>query len=168
MVTIDPPAGATDLSGVPITFAITSGTGSLSTTSTVTDINGQATTTLTLGLTPGTVTVLASVVNGPSATFTATINGSLVATTLTIFSGDGQTLATGHWPGLSAALGALIVAMFYALVGGRVFCSWVCPVNVVTDTASWLRRRLRIRLALDVERAVDRHRLRLPMRARGL
>ena len=96
VVTIDPPAGATDLSGVPITFAITSGTGSLSTTSTVTDINGQATTTLTLGLTPGTVTVLASVVNGPSATFTATINGSLVATTLTIFSGDGQTLATGQ------------------------------------------------------------------------
>lgn len=55
-----------------------------------------------------------------------------------------QTLATGHWPELSAALGALIVAMFYALVGGRVFCSWVCPVNAVTDSASWLRRRLKI------------------------
>lgn len=97
VVTIDPPAGATDLSGVPITFTITSTIGgSLSTTSTVTDINGQASTTLTLGLTPGTVSVLAQVVNGPSATFTATVNGSLVATALTIVSGDGQTLSTGQ------------------------------------------------------------------------
>jgi len=36
------------------------------------------------------------------------------------------------------------VCGFYVLVGGRVFCSWVCPVNVVTDTASWLRQRLGI------------------------
>lgn len=55
-----------------------------------------------------------------------------------------QSLATGHKPELSAALGAVIVAGFYALVGGRVFCSWACPVNAVTDSASWLRRRLKI------------------------
>ena len=30
----------------------------------------------------------------------------------------------------------------YWLVGGRVFCSWVCPVNLVTDAAAWLRGRL--------------------------
>ena len=30
----------------------------------------------------------------------------------------------------------------YWLVGGRVFCSWVCPVNLVTDAAAWLRARL--------------------------
>jgi hypothetical protein len=95
VVTIVPPAGVTDLSGVPVTFTITSGTGTLSTTSTVTDAAGQASTTLTLGLTPGTVTVVAQVQNGPSTTFTATISGSLVATTLTIVSGDGQTLSTG-------------------------------------------------------------------------
>ncbi|MFT3807597.1 autotransporter domain-containing protein [Arenimonas sp.] len=96
VVTIDPPAGATDLAGVEITFAVTSGTGTLSSTSEFTNASGQASTTLTLGLTPGTVTVLAQVVNGPSATFTATINGSLVATQLTIVSGDGQTLSTGQ------------------------------------------------------------------------
>ena len=45
---------------------------------------------------------------------------------------------------MSALIGAAIVIAFYALVGGRVFCSWVCPVNVVTDTAAWLRRRLKI------------------------
>lgn len=56
-----------------------------------------------------------------------------------------QTLAAGHWPYATAWTGALIVFVFYALVGGRVFCSWVCPVNLVTDTAAWLRRRLGIK-----------------------
>lgn len=55
-----------------------------------------------------------------------------------------QVLATRHWPELSALVGVGIAIAFYALVGGRVFCSWVCPVNVVTDAASWLRRKLRI------------------------
>ena len=35
-----------------------------------------------------------------------------------------------------------MVLAFYGLVGGRVFCSWVCPVNVVTDASAALRRRL--------------------------
>ena len=56
-----------------------------------------------------------------------------------------QSLLAGHIPGRSAAIGALIVAAFYALVGGRVYCSWVCPINVITDGASWLRQRLGIR-----------------------
>jgi len=53
-----------------------------------------------------------------------------------------QTLAARHWPEATALLGALVVLAFYGLVGGRVFCSWVCPVNVVTDAAATLRRRL--------------------------
>lgn len=55
-----------------------------------------------------------------------------------------QVLATRHWPEASALLGAGIVIAFYLLVGGRSFCSWVCPVNVATDSAAWLRRRLKI------------------------
>jgi len=55
-----------------------------------------------------------------------------------------QSLAARHAPEMAALTGVAIVIVFYALVGGRVFCSWVCPVNVVTDAASWLRRRLRI------------------------
>ena len=55
-----------------------------------------------------------------------------------------QVLATRHWPELSALLGAAIVVVFYAVMGGRVFCSWVCPINAVTDSSSWLRRRLKI------------------------
>lgn len=55
-----------------------------------------------------------------------------------------QVLATRHLPEISALIGAAIVIAFYALVGGRVFCAWVCPVNVVTDSAAWLRRRFNI------------------------
>lgn len=55
-----------------------------------------------------------------------------------------QVVATGHLPELSAWLGVLWVTVFYSLAGGRVFCSWVCPVNAVTDSASWLRRKFRI------------------------
>jgi ferredoxin-type protein NapH len=38
-------------------------------------------------------------------------------------------------------IGALIIAVLYAIVGGRVFCSWVCPINPITDLASYLRRK---------------------------
>jgi len=56
-----------------------------------------------------------------------------------------QSVAARHWPEATALLGAVIVLGFYLFVGGRVYCSWVCPVNVVTDAAAWLRRRLGIR-----------------------
>jgi ferredoxin-type protein NapH len=56
-----------------------------------------------------------------------------------------QTLLSGHMPELTALAGALIVLAFYLLVGGRVFCAWVCPVNMVTDAANWLRERLGIK-----------------------
>jgi ferredoxin-type protein NapH len=53
-----------------------------------------------------------------------------------------QSLAAGSLPYREALIGAGIVLAVYLLVGGRMFCSWVCPVNVVTDAAAWLRRRL--------------------------
>jgi ferredoxin-type protein NapH len=56
-----------------------------------------------------------------------------------------QMLAAGFVPAATALLGALIVAVFYLLVGGRVFCSWVCPVNMITDAAAWARRRCGIK-----------------------
>ncbi|MRR49556.1 MAG: 4Fe-4S binding protein, partial [Rhodocyclaceae bacterium] len=49
------------------------------------------------------------------------------------------------WPYSTALIGAAIVVAFYLLVGGRVFCAWVCPVNAVTDAAAWSRRRLGIK-----------------------
>jgi ferredoxin-type protein NapH len=56
-----------------------------------------------------------------------------------------QSSVTGHVPEAMAIWGALIIVAFYVLVGGRAYCAWVCPVNIVTDTAYWLRKRLRIR-----------------------
>lgn len=56
-----------------------------------------------------------------------------------------QTMLAGHWPYVTALTGAAIILVFYLLIGGRVFCSWVCPVNMVTDAAAWSRRRLGIK-----------------------
>ena len=53
-----------------------------------------------------------------------------------------QVVAARHVPELTALIGAAVVAAFYAVVGGRSFCAWVCPVNAVTDGAAGLRRRL--------------------------
>jgi ferredoxin-type protein NapH len=53
-----------------------------------------------------------------------------------------QSLLAGHAAELTAITGALIVAAFYLVVGGRAYCAWVCPVNMVTDAAHWLRERL--------------------------
>lgn len=53
-----------------------------------------------------------------------------------------QSLAARHWPELTAIIGGVIVLASYALIGGRVYCSWVCPINPVTDAANWLHRRL--------------------------
>ncbi|QOY54137.1 quinol dehydrogenase ferredoxin subunit NapH [Candidatus Sulfurimonas marisnigri] len=53
-----------------------------------------------------------------------------------------QMLAAGAVLSADLLLGAFIVTIFYLLIGGRVFCSWVCPVNIVTDAAALLRRKL--------------------------
>lgn len=53
-----------------------------------------------------------------------------------------QSIAAGHWPAATALLGGALVVGLYLLLGGRLFCSWVCPVNPLTDAAAWLRRRL--------------------------
>lgn len=63
-----------------------------------------------------------------------------------------QMLATGQVPYQTAWIGAAIVAGFYLLVGGRVFCAWVCPMNIVTDAAAWARSRLRIKGGVRIPR----------------
>lgn len=52
-----------------------------------------------------------------------------------------QTIATGFWPETTAILGGIIVAGFYAIAGPRMFCGWICPMNLVTDLAAWIRRK---------------------------
>lgn len=64
-----------------------------------------------------------------------------------------QTLAAGYLPEMTAIIGALIVLAFYMLIGGRAYCSWVCPINIVTDAAQWLRNKLNIKSELKLSRA---------------
>lgn len=56
-----------------------------------------------------------------------------------------QTIAAGHLPEFTAILGALIVVALYAVIAPRAFCAWVCPLNIVTDLAAWLRRKLNLK-----------------------
>ena len=53
-----------------------------------------------------------------------------------------QMFAAGAIITTNLVMGALIITIFYMLVGGRTFCSWVCPVNIITDAANYLRRKL--------------------------
>jgi len=56
-----------------------------------------------------------------------------------------QILATGQPLGNTVLLGAAVILLFYLVVGGRSYCAWVCPVNLVTDSAGWLRRRFELK-----------------------
>lgn len=55
-----------------------------------------------------------------------------------------QMLAAGALLATDLLLGAAVATLFYLLIGGRAFCSWVCPVNMITDAAAWLREKLEI------------------------
>jgi len=50
-----------------------------------------------------------------------------------------QSYAAGTAIAADALTGALIILVFYTLLGGRVFCGWVCPVNMVSDLANKIR-----------------------------
>ena len=62
-----------------------------------------------------------------------------------------QELLAGHMISATVMLGAALVLAAYIVLGGRTYCSWVCPINMVADAAAWLRARLGIKdgVALD-------------------
>lgn len=64
-----------------------------------------------------------------------------------------QMLFAGQTPEKLALVGVALVLLFYLLVGGRSYCSWVCPVNLVTDAANWLRTRLGLKGGAHLTRA---------------
>lgn len=65
-----------------------------------------------------------------------------------------QIFLTGHVLQSETLIGAAIILVFYLLVGGRVFCAWVCPVNMVTDLAGWLRARLHVQPMFHLPRQI--------------
>jgi ferredoxin-type protein NapH len=64
-----------------------------------------------------------------------------------------QGLMTGQVPEKLALIGVGIVLALYLLVGGRSYCAWVCPVNLVTDFANWLRARLGLKGGAHLSRS---------------
>ena len=63
-----------------------------------------------------------------------------------------QAAMTGHFPEKLGLIGLAIIVIVYLLVGGRAYCSWVCPVNPVTDAAGWLRDRFGIKGSVHLSR----------------
>jgi ferredoxin-type protein NapH len=63
-----------------------------------------------------------------------------------------QSVLAGQVPERLAWIGAGIIMLLYVLVGGRAYCSWVCPVNLVTDLAYWLRVRLGLKGSAHISR----------------
>lgn len=45
----------------------------------------------------------------------------------------------------AALVGALIIMLLYGLLLGRAFCSWVCPVNMISDFSAFVRRKLHLK-----------------------
>lgn len=48
----------------------------------------------------------------------------------------GGVLALDIW------IGAVLVALFYGIFAGRAYCAYVCPMNLITDLANFLRKKL--------------------------
>ena len=53
-----------------------------------------------------------------------------------------QMLFAGAAMATDLIVGVAVVGIFYLLIGGRAFCSWVCPINMVTDLASYTRKKI--------------------------
>jgi len=65
-----------------------------------------------------------------------------------------QIFLTQHVLENEVIIGAGIVLLIYGLLGGRVWCSWVCPINMVSDLAAWLRRKFAIKDCFILSRHV--------------
>lgn len=64
-----------------------------------------------------------------------------------------QILATGQSLGSTVLLGAVLVLLVYAVIGGRAFCGWVCPVGVISDGARWIKNHFDVRGQFNVARS---------------
>ena len=93
MATVTDQCGAS-AAGVTVTWKVTQGSAVLSTATTVSNAGGNVSTQLTLGQTPGTVQVVASINSTNSVTFTETIQA--VVGSLNLISGGGQSALEGQ------------------------------------------------------------------------
>ncbi|WP_434638282.1 quinol dehydrogenase ferredoxin subunit NapH [Sulfurimonas sp. NW7] len=68
-----------------------------------------------------------------------------------------QMIAAGAVVATDLLIGVAVVTLFYFFIGGRAFCSWVCPVNMVTDSADYLRRVFDIDRAQKMKQPIKRN-----------
>lgn len=64
-----------------------------------------------------------------------------------------QIFLTGHLLETEVILGAVLILALYILLG-RIWCAWICPINMVTDLAGWLRNKLGIPSTLTLKRNI--------------
>lgn len=65
-----------------------------------------------------------------------------------------QTIAASKAFDPAWLLGLLPFLVLYGLIRGRVFCGWVCPVNLLLELVDWLRKKLHIKVE---EHVLPRH-----------
>lgn len=44
----------------------------------------------------------------------------------------------------ASIVGAFLVLLFYALIAPRAFCGWVCPINFLSDFATWVKAKFKL------------------------
>jgi ferredoxin-type protein NapH len=68
-----------------------------------------------------------------------------------------QMFAAGAVLSADLLMGAALITVLYLVIGGRAFCSWVCPVNMITDAANYLRKKLEIDRVVGVKQPASRN-----------
>jgi ferredoxin-type protein NapH len=68
-----------------------------------------------------------------------------------------QMLAAGAVMATDLLIGVGVAVVFYLLIGGRAFCSWVCPINMITDLANYLRRVTGINRITGIKQPASRN-----------
>lgn len=58
-----------------------------------------------------------------------------------------QISLSGFLVGTDVLVGSAIILFAYTLIGGRVFCSWICPVNLLSDFTLWLRKKTKLNIS---------------------
>jgi len=68
-----------------------------------------------------------------------------------------QMFAAGAVLTVDLLIGVGVITLLYLLIGGRAFCSWVCPINMVTDSANYLRKKLELDRVQGVKQPASRN-----------
>jgi len=71
----------------------------------------------------------------------STIFGSVVV--VDPFAALESVAATRQPPTAQLLAGSLVILLVYGLIRGRVFCGWVCPVNLILEVVEFIARPLR-------------------------